>query len=123
MDQISAIQLMSALAQPTRMAVFLTLGKHGVEGLPVGELARLMDTPPNTMSTHLSILARAGAVAANRDGRVVSYTVLPAAVRDLALFLVMGSCGGAENLSDSFATALDEAFAANSRKVPRASAR
>ncbi|WP_309701321.1 metalloregulator ArsR/SmtB family transcription factor [Sphingomonas sp. SORGH_AS_0789] len=113
MDQISAIQLMSALAQPTRMAVFLTLAEHGADGLPVGELARLMDTPPNTMSTHLAILARAGAVLANRSGRIVTYKVLPTAIRDLARFLVVGACGGAEDTRGNLAAALDEACLAN----------
>lgn len=111
MDESKAIHLMSALAQPTRMSVFLTLAKHGPNGLPVGEIARLVDTPPNTMSTHLSILARAGAVVSNRAGRVVSYSVVPTAVRDLALFLVKGSRGDDETISDSFVTALNKACA------------
>lgn len=113
---MAAIQLMSALAQPTRMAVFLTLAKHRPDGLPVGEVARLVDTPPNTMSTHLSILARAGAVVASREGRVVSYTVVPTAVRDLALFLVGGCRGGTEYLSAGFVDELDKACATGSEQ-------
>ena len=103
-----AIQLMSALAQPTRMEVFLTLAQHRPDGLPVGELAKLVDTPPNTMSTHLSILARAGAVIATRDGRTVKYSVVPTAIRDLTLFLVGGANGGSEYINPGFVDELDK---------------
>jgi len=108
MDNVAAIQLMSALAQPTRLAVFLTLARHRPGGLPVGEIAKLVDTPPNTMSSHLSILARAGAVTPSRDGRTVSYTVVPSAVRDLTLFLVGGSLGGTEYVDSSFVKELEK---------------
>lgn len=100
---------MSALAQPTRMAVFSALAKHQPGGLPVGELAKLVDTPANTMSTHLSILARAGAVIATRAGRVVTYTVAPQALRDLTLFLVGQCTGGADRLSSRLVEELDRA--------------
>lgn len=105
---MTAIQLMSALAQPTRLTVFATLARYP-NGLQVGELARLVDTPANTMSTHLSILARAGAVMAARAGRVVTYTVVPEAVRNLALFLVGHCAGGREKLSADFVDQLDRA--------------
>lgn len=88
MDEKAAIEIMSALAQPTRMAVFVTLAKHQPDGLAVGELAKLVDTPPNTMSTHLSILGRAGAVVAKRTGRVVTYSVAPETIHELAGFLI-----------------------------------
>jgi ArsR family transcriptional regulator len=86
MDKSEAIQLMSALAQPTRMEVFFALcGK--ADGLSVGELAKLLDTPPNTMSSHLSILARAGAIIATRAGRVVTYAAAPDVISNLTSFL------------------------------------
>lgn len=95
MDSVAAIRMMSALAQPTRMQVVELLAEHSDAGLPVGEIARLVDTPPNTMSTHLAILARAGAVVPTRAGRVVSYRVDADAVRQLAGFLVKASGGSA----------------------------
>jgi DNA-binding transcriptional ArsR family regulator len=91
------------------MEVFTTLAKHRPDGLPVGELAKLVDTPANTMSTHLAILARAGAVVSTRNGRVVTYTVAPGVIRDLALFLVGECCGGCEHLSKDLVRALDSA--------------
>ncbi|WP_068094107.1 ArsR/SmtB family transcription factor [Novosphingobium rosa] len=90
MDKIKAIGMMSALAQPTRLDVFLTLSRIGPEGLSVGELAKLMETLPNSMSTHLAILARAGVVTPSRVGRVVTYAVDPDAAKSLAVFLLEG---------------------------------
>jgi ArsR family transcriptional regulator len=86
MDKSKAIQLMSALAQPTRMEVFFAL-RARADGLSVGELAKLVDTPQNTMSSHLSILARAGAITATRAGRVVTYVAAPDAISHLTSFL------------------------------------
>jgi DNA-binding transcriptional ArsR family regulator len=74
MDTITAIGMMSALAQPTRLRVVTALAKRFPKGLPAGELARLAETPQNTMSSHLAILARAGLVVATRTGRVVEYS-------------------------------------------------
>lgn len=87
MDKPGAIQLMSALAQPTRMEVFFAL-RGRPEGLSVGELAKLVHTPQNTMSSHLSILARAGAIIATRAGRVVTYAADPDAITHLTSFLL-----------------------------------
>lgn len=88
MDTTTAIHMMSALAQPTRMNVFQELAKHQPGGLPVGELAALVGTPPNTMSTQLAILSRAGLVASRRNGRVVTYVVRPEAIQEIASFLL-----------------------------------
>ncbi|WP_210358328.1 ArsR/SmtB family transcription factor [Sphingomonas beigongshangi] len=88
MDNEHAIQLMSALAQPTRLNVFDVLSQHRPAGLSVGDLATRVGTPPNTMSAQLAILARAGVVAQKRDGRSVSYSLVPDAVERLAAYLL-----------------------------------
>lgn len=88
MDNERAIQLMSALAQPTRLHVFDVLSQHRPAGLSVGDLATRVGTPPNTMSAQLAILARAGAVAQVREGRTVSYSIVPDAVEELAAYLL-----------------------------------
>lgn len=79
---------MSALAQPTRLRVTTMLAGEFPKGLPVGELATRVDTPQNTMSGHLAILARAGLVATRRIGRIVEYRVEPETLRSLAEFLL-----------------------------------
>jgi len=58
MESEQAISVFAALAQPTRLDVFRLLMEHEPDGLPAGEVARQMDVPHNTMSTHLAILTR-----------------------------------------------------------------
>lgn len=57
-----AIEALSALAQPTRLEAFRLLVRQEPDGLAAGEIARRLDVPHNTMSTHLAILTRAGLV-------------------------------------------------------------
>ncbi|MEA3051898.1 MAG: ArsR family transcriptional regulator, arsenate/arsenite/antimonite-responsive transcriptional [Sphingomonadales bacterium] len=82
-----AMQMMSALAQPTRLSVFTILAGQQPGGLSAGDIAARSKTPPNTMSAHLAILNRAGLVTSSKQGRVVTYTACPSAVRDLCAFL------------------------------------
>jgi ArsR family transcriptional regulator len=48
MDNNSAIDALSALAHPGRLAVFRLLVRAGPEGLAAGAIARAMETPANT---------------------------------------------------------------------------
>jgi len=91
---MTAMQMMSALAQPTRLNVFTILAEQQPAGLPAGEIAAKSKTPPNTMSAHLAILSRAGLVTSSKKGRVVTYTACPEAVRELCAFLTQ-ACGAA----------------------------
>lgn len=97
---MQAIQVMSALAQPTRLEVFTQLARARPEGLSAGELARLVGTPANTMSVHLAILSRAGLISSVKSGRHIMYRAEPDAVRDLALFLMHDCCLGCANVTD-----------------------
>jgi len=94
MDESIAVEAFAALAQETRLRVFRLLLQHGPEGLPAGEVARRLGTPPNTMSTHLAILTRAGLVNARRESRQVFYGVELGGIRQLIAFLVEDCCGG-----------------------------
>jgi DNA-binding transcriptional ArsR family regulator len=94
MESEQAISAFAALAQPTRLDVFRLLMEHEPDGLPAGEVARQMDVPHNTMSTHLAILTRAGLIEAERQSRSIIYRAKLDAVRALAGFLVKDCCGG-----------------------------
>jgi DNA-binding transcriptional ArsR family regulator len=89
-----AVVILSALAQPTRLAIFRLLLKAGTDGVPAGEVARRLDAPQNTISTHLSTLAHAGLVSGTRDGRMVLYRVDLATTRDLLDYLMKDCCAG-----------------------------
>lgn len=94
MEPEQAISAFAALAQPTRLDVFRLLMEHEPDGLPAGEIARQMDVPHNTMSTHLAILTRAGLIEAERQSRSIIYRAKLDAVRALTGFLVKDCCGG-----------------------------
>ena len=94
MDEDAVVEAFAALAQETRLRAFRLLLQQGPDGLPAGEIARQLGTPPNTMSTHLAILTRAGLIQARRESRQVFYAVELTGIRALVAFLVEDCCGG-----------------------------
>ena len=98
MDESSAIDVLSALAQPTRLAVFRRLAAALPGDVPAGDIARLCDVPHNTMSSHLAILTRAGLTTASREGRVVRYRANLEQLRGLVAFLAHDCCDGRPEL-------------------------
>jgi ArsR family transcriptional regulator, arsenate/arsenite/antimonite-responsive transcriptional repressor len=61
-------------------------------------VARLLDVPQNTMSSHLAILMRAGLVSSERYSRSIIYRAEIDKVREIASFLVNDCCGGRPEL-------------------------
>ncbi|WP_234729591.1 ArsR/SmtB family transcription factor [Acidocella facilis] len=98
MDNNAAILALGALGQTTRLDTFRLLVKHEPDGLPAGEIARQIEVPQNTMSTHLAILARAGLVLSERQSRSIIYRADLNNFRELTLFLVSDCCGGNADL-------------------------
>jgi len=98
MKQELAIDAFSALAQPTRLEAFRLLVKQEPDGLPAGEIARALDVPHNTMSTHLAILTRARLISVERHSRSMIYRAELGAVRKLVLFLLKDCCNGQPEL-------------------------
>ena len=94
MDAQESIDALSALAQPTRLETFRLLVRHEPEGVPAGELARLIGVPQNTMSAHLAVLSRAGLVKGERQSRSIIYRANLSGLRDVVLFLLKDCCGG-----------------------------
>lgn len=89
-----AVHALSALAHEGRLTVFRLLVRAGDEGLPAGELARLLDVPANTLSTNLGILSRAGLVHSRREGRSIVYAADYDGMSDLITFLMKDCCQG-----------------------------
>lgn len=87
MESTQAIQVMNALAQPTRLEVYMHLARSQPDGLASGTIAEILGIPANTMSVHLAILSRAGLVTSARTGRKIIYKVMPDVVEDLTRFL------------------------------------
>jgi ArsR family transcriptional regulator, arsenate/arsenite/antimonite-responsive transcriptional repressor len=55
-----ALAALAALGQPTRLDIFRLLMRAEPNGLPAGTIADAIGCPHNTLSSHLSILARSG---------------------------------------------------------------
>lgn len=100
MDSEATILALSALAQPTRLDTFRLLVRHEPDGLPAGEIARLLDVPQNTMSSHLATLARANLVTSERHSRSIVYRADLATLRALTLYLVKDCCQGRAELCE-----------------------
>ena len=106
MNSDTAILALSALAQSTRLDAFRLLVRHEPEGLPAGDVARDLTIPQNTMSTHLSVLTRAGLVRPERHSRTIVYRADLDALRALTLFLVKDCCEGRAELCAPLVEAL-----------------
>jgi ArsR family transcriptional regulator len=96
-DKISAPHALAALAalgQPTRLEIFRLLMRREPGGLAAGAIADAIGCPHNTLSTHLTILARSGLVRGTRDGRSIVYRADVEGMRALVAFLITDCCDG-----------------------------
>lgn len=100
MESKNAIEALAALAQEGRLAAFRLLVKHAPDGLPAGEIADRLGTPASTLSTNLSILARAGLVSATREGRSIRYRADMSGMATLLAYLMEDCCGASPALCD-----------------------
>jgi len=94
MESEQAILALAALAQSTRLDVFRLLVKHEPEGLAAGDIAKALAVPQNTMSSHLSILSRAGLVSAQRFSRSIVYRADLTRFQAVMLFMLRDCCDG-----------------------------
>ena len=96
-DKISsphALAALAALGQSTRLEIFRLLMRHEPRGLAAGAIADAVGCVHNTLSTHLSILARSGLVRGARDGRSIVYRADVEGMRALVAFLITDCCDG-----------------------------
>ena len=89
-----ALAALAALGQSTRLEIFRLLIRREPEGLSAGGIADAVGCQQNTLSSHLSILARSGLVRGARDGRFIIYHANVDGMRSLIEFLVTDCCDG-----------------------------
>lgn len=106
MESEDAILALAALAQSTRLDVFRLLVRREPKGLAAGDIAKALAVPHNTMSSHLSILTRAGLVSSERHSRSIVYRADLTTLERLALFLLQDCCGGKPELCASLIESL-----------------
>ena len=98
MDTNTTVKALAALAQESRLNAFRLLVRSGPRGVAAGEIARQLEIPHNTLSSHLTILVNAGLVESRRDGRSIIYSVDFKGTRELLAFLVEDCCQGEPEL-------------------------
>jgi len=98
MESKNAAACLSALGHEGRLAIFRLLVRAGPGGVAAGEIARRLDTLPNTLSANLNVLAHAGLVTSRRAGRSILYSADYAAMSRLLGFLLQDCCDGAPEI-------------------------
>ncbi len=98
MESSEAVSGFAALAQETRLSALRLLVRNEPHGLPAGEVARQLDVPQNTLSTHLSVLSNAGLITSLREGRSIIYRAKLEQIQTLALHLLRDCCNGRPEL-------------------------
>jgi len=98
MELSKTIKALGALAQESRLHAFRLLVRSGPEGLAAGEIARALDVPHNTLSSHLAILVNAGLVDSHRQSRSIIYRIDFEGTRELLSFLMQDCCQGRPEL-------------------------
>jgi ArsR family transcriptional regulator, arsenate/arsenite/antimonite-responsive transcriptional repressor len=98
MESYQAIDALASLAQESRLKVFRLLVRQGPSGMAAGDIARTLGVPPNTLSSHLAVLSRAGLIASRKEGRSIIYTMDVSGTRALLSFLVEDCCRAEPNV-------------------------
>lgn len=88
------IAALSALAQPTRLAIYRMLVAAGKDGLAAGQIADKLKAAPASLSFHFKALNHAGLVESRQDGRFIFYAANFDAMNGLVEYLTENCCGG-----------------------------
>lgn len=94
LDVDAATRAFGALSSQTRLQTFRLLVQRGPQGMAAGDIARAIDVPQNTMSSHLATLVNADLLASRREGRSIIYRVDLAGTQALLTFLLEDCCQG-----------------------------
>jgi DNA-binding transcriptional ArsR family regulator len=100
MDISTTVRALGALAQESRLRAFRLLVNSGPDGLAAGEIARQLDIPHNTLSSHLAILSNAGLLVSRRESRSIIYSIDFDGTRELLAFLMEDCCHGQPELCE-----------------------
>lgn len=98
MDTSEALAALAALSHPTRLDAFRQLVRHEPSGLSTGDLVESSGLTQSTFSTHLAVLAKAGLVSAEKQGRQQIQRASIDTLRALMTFLAKDCCAGSPTL-------------------------
>jgi DNA-binding transcriptional ArsR family regulator len=87
-----AINVLSALAQESRLATYRLLVEHAPDGLAASAIAEKLGLPNATLSFHLKELVHAGLISSRQDGRFIYYSPVLEVMNALVSFLTENCC-------------------------------
>ncbi len=94
----SAVESLTALGHPGRLAVFRLLARRAPGGVRPGEIIAALGLKPSTLSVYLAALERAGLIVSRRDGKSILYSIDLGEVGALVDYLVADCCRGRPEL-------------------------
>ncbi len=92
MDKLLATKIFESLSSGIRLDVFRLLVKHAPTGLVAGEIAALLDLPPNNLSFHLKAMTHAGLINVTQEGRYQRYRAQLTLMQALIDYLTAECC-------------------------------
>ena len=97
LDLLNAAASFAALGSEQRLSVLRTLVRAGSNGLSIGELGTRTGVTGSTLTHHVKILAQAGLVRQERQGRsIICAAVAFDQVQSLSNFLLNECCADAD---------------------------
>ena len=94
MKPAQVVKALSALAQPTRLAIYRLLVQRGPDGMAAGQVSEKLKVSPATLSFHFKKLSHAGLIESRQDGRFIYYAANFAVMNDMLAYLTENCCGG-----------------------------
>ena len=85
---------LATLGHPQRLALFRLLMRRYPDRVPATELARALELKPNTLSTYVGALMKAGLVKQERVGTSLRYAIHMDATRETFDYLLRDCCRG-----------------------------
>lgn len=108
MKQKNAAELLAALGQESRLAIFRLLVEAGPKGMNVSVIKERLDMAPATLSFHLAHLSRVGLIRGRKESRFVHYSTDYKTMDELIAFLTDNCCHGNACLPKAAAAATTE---------------
>jgi len=118
MKSQNASELLAALGQESRLAIFRLLVEAGPEGMNASAIAERIDMVPATLSFHLAHLSRAGLIRGRRQSRFIHYSADYKTMDELIAFLTNNCCQGNACLPKTAAAATSEKSESRIQKSP-----
>ncbi|MDO8208231.1 MAG: metalloregulator ArsR/SmtB family transcription factor [Gallionella sp.] len=100
MKSNQVVEALSALAQPTRLAIFRLLVVCGPAGMAAGQVAEKLGVSPANMSHHFKTLSHAGLIVARQDGRFIYYSANFAVMNGMLAYMTENCCEGDPDVCD-----------------------